>query len=90
MRSVFAERRYRLSIAVGHCPRNVPFICREKAVSPLGYYAAHYKHVRASCFASLGRKGRRKENQAIVSFDKDSVDVNVIKLFYCEHLAYYI
>lgn len=57
MHRVFAERRNRLSIAVGHCPRNVPSICREKAVSPLGYYAAHYKNVRTSCFASLGRKG---------------------------------
>jgi hypothetical protein len=42
---VFDGRRNRLTLAVGLCVRNAYIICREKAVSCLGYYVTHYTYV---------------------------------------------
>jgi hypothetical protein len=63
-------------IVVGLWARNAPIIYRQKAVSRVGYYATHYKHV--MCFSSANDgdvSGTEAEgnSQAIPSFDKYSI-----------------
>jgi hypothetical protein len=71
--TVSAERRNRLTIAVGLCARNAPIICREKAVRRLGYCAAHYEHARAFS-RQLMRAFRAHKPTVIESVDKDCVE----------------